>query len=134
MIVVSAGAGLDILQDPLTVDSTWVQADSVYLQVSYRGGCREHRFLAYGRPVFQDTDPPTMSVFLHHSADGDDCDAPLTRRLGFDVSRVSDHYRQLYGELDVFGLEFFCRDEAGVAHGSRILYFPGIPSGFHGRS
>lgn len=70
--------------DPFRVDSAYVENDWLMMQVSYGGGCREHEFHLWRLPP-NALDPPPVELALSHNANGDMCEAYLTRWLVFSL-------------------------------------------------
>ena len=66
----------DAPDEPPTIIS-----DSLYVLVSYSGGCENHDF-----DLRTDTARDTTYLWLHHNDGGDDCEALIHDRLTFDLS------------------------------------------------
>jgi len=87
-------AGPRLLLDALTIRSLWVEGDSLFLEIAYGGGCRVHQFDAVAGRDFEGLEPPRLTVYLRHDADGEACEAHLTDTLSFHDGRVLDLFRQ----------------------------------------
>lgn len=66
-----------------------VEEDSVYVSVSYSGGCRQHTFEVIWGEEFLETEPQSLSLILLHDADDDACEAFITETLAFSISDLT---------------------------------------------
>ncbi len=55
-----------------------INSDTLYVQVSYSGGCEDHEF-----DLDFETARDTTLLWLHHNGRGDNCEAMIYDRLGF---------------------------------------------------
>lgn len=80
-----------------------VEGDLLILTVSYSGGCEPHGFALWALEPYEKTLPPRHPLFLRHQANGDMCEAYITRELRFDLNP----FRRLHpdGESVVLVLE-----------------------------
>lgn len=70
--------------DPFRLDSAYVENDWLMMRVSYSGGCREHELNLWKLPP-NALDPPPVELALSHDANGDMCEAYITRWLVFSL-------------------------------------------------
>ena len=70
--------------DPFHLDSAYVDNDNLMMKVSYGGGCRNHDFNLWKLPP-NALVPPPVELALSHNANGDMCEAYLTRWLAFSL-------------------------------------------------
>lgn len=70
--------------DPFRLDSAYVDDDWLYMRVSYSGGCRNHELNLWKLPPNALT-PPPVELALSHDANGDMCEAYITRWLTFSL-------------------------------------------------
>jgi hypothetical protein len=82
--------------DPATVEKADIKRHRLYLTVSYGGGCTDHIFELYGLGYFQESNPPIASIYLSHNANGDMCEAWITRELVFDLTPLKQTYTKFY--------------------------------------
>lgn len=75
--------------DMFKLDSALVDGDTLRLLVGYSGGCRYHEFELWKLPP-NSLDPPPVEVFLSHNANGDMCEAYLTRWLAFCLKPIRE--------------------------------------------
>lgn len=61
-------------------DPPVIVSDSLYVQVSYSGGCENHDF-----DLDMETARDTTRLWLRHNNGGDSCEALLLDRLAFDL-------------------------------------------------
>jgi len=70
--------------DMFRMDSAYVEGDSLHLQVSYSGGCREHEFNLWKLPP-NALEPPPVELMLAHEDNGDMCEAWITEWMAFSL-------------------------------------------------
>ncbi|TSA36884.1 MAG: hypothetical protein D4R64_06580 [Porphyromonadaceae bacterium] len=70
--------------DPFHLDSAYVDDDLLMMQVSYSGGCRNHELNLWKLPP-NALNPPPIELALSHDANGDMCEAYITRWLIFSL-------------------------------------------------
>lgn len=112
VLVIDPGAGTDLFQDAVDVDSVWVNGETLRLQVTYGGGCENHTFRLVAKDGFEvpnaanglrpastglpDPGPVALlNAYLIHDAHGDACRSLVSRTLVFDVSAASRLRRDL---------------------------------------
>jgi hypothetical protein len=71
--------------DPARVTGALVSGKELVIDLQYSGGCRTHRFGIFTDGLEGLSIPPFIKLFLVHDADGDACEAALTRRLRVDL-------------------------------------------------
>jgi hypothetical protein len=70
--------------DAFRLDSAYVHGDNLMMQVGYSGGCRDHEFILWKLPP-NALNPPPIELALSHQANGDMCEAYITRWLSFSL-------------------------------------------------
>lgn len=83
--------------DPWSYVAHRVVGDTLSLDITYSGGCREHRFALLVDPAFMESQPVQVVARLAHDAGGDMCRALLMRTLRFDLSSLRQRYVAAYG-------------------------------------
>gem|GEM_PF-843384 len=79
--------------DSYRMDSVYVDGDTLRLKVSYSGGCRDHTFKLWKLPP-NALVPPVVELLLDHDAQGDRCEAWLTRWLAFSIKPLRINGKQ----------------------------------------
>lgn len=103
IIMLDEGAQIDTLSsDAASVEAASLHGSTLRMKVSYSGGCKEHDFKLYGSSAFVETSPVGAEIYLTRDANGDTCEAWLTRELSFDVRPVVRTYKQMYPDGDRF--------------------------------
>ena len=74
----------ELKMDGFRMDSAYVDGDTIRLKVSYSGGCREHQFRLWKLPP-NALVPPPVELLLEHDANGDLCEAWLTKNLAYSL-------------------------------------------------
>jgi hypothetical protein len=83
--------------DPFTIDSASISGDVLTITTHFGGGCQRHVFsLLLGR-AFMESHPVQIHARVAHNARRDACDAIVRQTLTFDLTRLKQRYRQLYG-------------------------------------
>ena len=72
--------------DPLHLSAVALEGQRLRVTVSHSGGCAAHAYAACWSGLIQETAPPRTTLTLHHDANGDACDAHLSRDVLIDVS------------------------------------------------
>jgi hypothetical protein len=72
--------------DDFKINNISINANQLTLNVSYGGGCKEHSFKLYATHGIYFSDPPQADVYLSHNANGDFCEAYITKNIKFDLS------------------------------------------------
>ncbi|HEX2899892.1 MAG TPA: hypothetical protein VHS96_09255 [Bacteroidia bacterium] len=75
-------------RDPLTSMEALVEGDCMRLKVAYSGGCKEHAFDMYWSGEWDKTKPPVAHLYLSHQANGDNCEAIKSDKLGFSLNQI----------------------------------------------
>jgi len=74
--------------DPFSLVSVRIDGDTLFAEVSYSGGCRDHAFKLSTTGAWMKSLPPQMEVWLEHNANEDNCRAVLTETLKFDIRKA----------------------------------------------
>jgi hypothetical protein len=74
--------------DPFTMLSQRVSGDTLFLQVQYGGGCKDHVFTMNTQLMWMKSLPPQLNLWLEHESNDDMCRALLTKELTFDLKGV----------------------------------------------
>lgn len=86
-----------IKRDMLVVNSALIENNLLSLSVSYGGGCRDHIIDLYAYAGILKSNPPQMNLVLSHNANGDMCEAYVTRTIKFDLSKIKEYLGGLVG-------------------------------------
>jgi hypothetical protein len=78
-------------QDPVTLQSAYLEGMTLRLEVSYSGGCKDHVFAAVSPTGILPSMPPQIAVLLRHDAGGDQCEAALRQDLSFDITPLVEY-------------------------------------------
>ena len=71
--------------DAITINGLKVVGDSLFVEVQYSGGCKEHEFTMFTNGNFYKSLPPQLPLFLEHNANGDNCRALKMETLKYDL-------------------------------------------------
>lgn len=110
--------------DPVSVISGTISGDMLTVKASHSGGCREHDFKLFMRPVFMESYPVQANLFLQHIDPDDPCDAIITEDVSFDIRPIAELYREGYGGYDdiILNVYGYFEDEPGEK--IRVTYSP----------
>lgn len=84
--------------DPFVILNAQVQGDELQLKVQYSGGCNEHTFALIGPLTIPTGTPTPILSYLHHSANGDACEALINRDLVFDLTPLKGRWQIVTGK------------------------------------
>lgn len=83
--------------DPIiSINSVEIVGNTLVLDVSYGGGCKEHQFEVIGSEMIAKSMPPIRAIQLVHHANDDHCRAIVRNRLEIDVTNLA--YQQKVGD------------------------------------
>lgn len=81
------------VSDPFEIKKVERKADTLYITVSYNGGCKEHSFDLVWGGIFLLTYPRQTGLLLKHNANGDPCEMQITEILKIDLKQLfGDNY------------------------------------------
>ena len=83
-------------KDALELNEAAITGDTLAVEVSYSGGCRDHQFTLVASGVFMESDPVQLSVALAHNANDDPCEAWITEGYLFDLAPIKALYQKAY--------------------------------------
>jgi len=78
--------------DPFTANSAWVNADTLFLDVEYSGGCAPHDFESWWNGAYMLSLPVQMNLEVVHDANGDLCRALIFEELALDLTELRRGY------------------------------------------
>lgn len=81
-------------KDYYKLNNIEIEDGALVLNVSYSGGCEQHFFDLVWKGGFYESIPPQADLFLVHDANGDGCEALITKSLRFDL-KIFDTEEQL---------------------------------------
>jgi len=76
--------------DSFHIDSVYASYDWIFCQVSYPGGCTEHKFTAVWDENIVVDSVAHLSILLNHNSNGDSCEANINDELGINISLLTD--------------------------------------------
>ena len=82
-IKVQADGGANEASDNFTLNDARIVGDTLIVDVSFGGGCKEHDFELYSNGMWMKSLPPKMAIRLVHRAHEDNCRAYLTQTRKF---------------------------------------------------
>jgi hypothetical protein len=85
-----------VIMDSYTVNYAEFDSDTLNIEVTYGGGCKEHQFLLIAWNYFLESYPVRANLLLSHNANGDACEALITSKLSFDMTPLKQEYSKLY--------------------------------------
>jgi len=75
-----------------------VVRDSIIINLSYSGGCRDHVFNLIANNYFGDSTEPHAKLVLSHDNKMDPCEAYLTEKQFFNLLPLKYEYMKLFGK------------------------------------
>lgn len=83
--------------DPYSILNTRILGDMLFVTVQHSGGCKEHEFNLIGPLTIPAGDPTPITAYLLHDANGDACEALITRELSFDLTPLKERWKNVTG-------------------------------------
>ena len=71
----------------VNIETLDLHENTLYLNISYSGGCEDHEFILLGLKELSQEDPPKRKVQLYHNNNGDNCRELITQKLKLDISK-----------------------------------------------
>ena len=75
--------------DPVEIFSAEINGNTLFLEVSYTGGCGLHEFELIGDPAIMKSNPPKRSVVLTHNANNDSCESLVNQKIEVDITELA---------------------------------------------
>lgn len=88
------------VMDPYQVDYTRFNEDTLFIGVSYSGGCRDHGFCLIAWNYYLESYPVQANLLLSHNSNEDPCDAWISSELSIDISPLKEEYIKRFGRAD----------------------------------
>ncbi|MCH2230733.1 MAG: hypothetical protein MK105_10350 [Crocinitomicaceae bacterium] len=76
--------------DAFNIEGVRISGNTMYVDVSYGGGCGDHSFEMNGSMAVMKSFPPQRAVKITHKNHKDYCKAIVTKTLEIDISELSD--------------------------------------------
>lgn len=87
----------------ISINSVEINGNTLFIDVSYGGGCKEHEFEVVGSEMIAKSLPPIRGIQLVHHSNGDNCRAIVRKRLEIDIKDLA--YQQEKGSEIYLTLE-----------------------------
>lgn len=100
---IKAKIGKFMESDYVDIESVILKDNTLFIAVSYSGGCEEHDFELIGNPLIMKSLPPKRTIQLYHNANGDSCRSLLNEILEIDITDLA--YDQTAGSEIILILE-----------------------------
>ena len=72
-------------RDSFEANNVRVSGDTLFIEVEYSGGCKEHVFTARHHGNYMKSMPPQLNLFVDHQGNGDSCRELVRRTIAFDL-------------------------------------------------
>ena len=72
--------------DAFEIGKMRVNGDTLFMDVTYSGGCKEHIFSGRHDGNIMKSRPPQLNLFIEHQANGDGCRELIRKTLAFDLT------------------------------------------------
>ncbi|MBU0710336.1 MAG: hypothetical protein ABIJ40_00265 [Bacteroidota bacterium] len=82
---------LEIRIDAFSIDTAYVKGKTIYLDILYTGGCKEHDFNLYITGPIIKTNPPGCDIYLSHDSRMDSCTKEISTILKYDLSPLDKY-------------------------------------------
>lgn len=98
--LIDAGNTGMLRKDMLNVTEVFLENDILSFSVGYGGGCREHLIELFALKEIAKSNPAQVTINLSHFANGDECEAYVTRKVQFDLTPLKQFLKSHYGIND----------------------------------
>ena len=71
--------------DPFTIVSAKIIGNKLLLDVTYSGGCGNHKFECFGSPAISKSIPPQRAIKLIHDNGNDECESIVNQTIEIDI-------------------------------------------------
>jgi len=71
--------------DSFDTKKTRINGDTLFMDVSYSGGCKNHVFTARHNGNYMKSMPPQLNLYVDHQANGDGCRELVQETIAFDL-------------------------------------------------
>ncbi len=72
-------------KDAFESNKVRVNGDTLFIDVQYSGGCKDHVFTARHNGNYMKSLPPQLNLYIDHQANGDGCRELIRETLAFDL-------------------------------------------------
>ena len=86
-----------MVDEPYDPSAFFVNGDTLFLEVSFSGGCADHVFTPCWDGAFMESFPVQVDIDMVHDGHNDPCDAWLTEPLALDLGLIRLGYLTSYG-------------------------------------
>jgi hypothetical protein len=94
--------------DSFRLDAVAINGDTLTLDLTHGGGCKEHFYALFMSPAaFLESFPVQANLYLQHDDNDDACDALLQPKLRFDLRPVAELYEKFYHRRDSIRINVF---------------------------
>ena len=108
--------------DPFNLEDIDIAGDTITLDITYSGECKDHRFSLYMSPaVFLESYPVQANLYLRHDGNGDACEAFISESVFFNIRPIAELYKTAYREYDEITLNVY---EYKSNNKMSVGYFP----------
>lgn len=83
-------------KDAFELNSAAIAGDTLAVNVSYGGGCRDHEFTLVASGAFMESHPVQLNVALAHKANEDPCERWVTEGYLFSLAPIKALYQKAY--------------------------------------
>lgn len=96
VVLVRDASAPELPADPLTIGGVSFEGDTIEIEVSFGGGCAEHRLQLVAETTWMESYPVQVFARVTHDAHNDPCDAVLHGTLRFDLTPLRRMYQRSY--------------------------------------
>ena len=95
-------------KDSVILHHVELREDILTITAAFGGGCGDHEFRLFMQPAFMKSMPVQANLYFQHTDLGDPCDAIISEDISFNIRKIADLYRDMFGSyseitLNVYG-------------------------------
>ncbi len=76
--------------DAYTISSARIEGNTLYIDITFSGGCAWHKFELIGSPAVAKSLPPQRAIKLIHDNDNDSCESLVHETIEADIRELAD--------------------------------------------
>lgn len=98
--LIEASQNVVLKKDMLNVTEVSMDKDLLNITVGYSGGCRDHLIELFALKEIEKSNPAKVTLYISHFANGDMCEAYVTRKMQFDLTQLKQFLKSNYNITD----------------------------------
>jgi hypothetical protein len=125
LVLITDQSPNSIQLDPFELKSIEIVRDTITLDITHSGGCKEHSYTLFMSPAaFLESFPAQANLYLRHNGHSDACEALIRTTVSFNLQPIAELYQNFYGRKDEIIINVFDYFENEPGNKLSASYFP----------